>query len=201
MAMLDLTLGVDVGVIHSEDIFALVAPGSSPWRSWYLIDWGGNVPPGLSVNGDSGYVHGTPTEAGTGYTILVADPMGIERTLTVAVIDPNAPDPEPPVETTDLGQKVADLMGFGSDPDFLALATEQSAIIKALVKSYTRGGGFVAGEPLEDVAAVIVTASARLAANPEQIAYQVGAVAFRGGFEGWSLAELAVLNRYRKRFA
>ena len=56
---------------------------------------------------------------------------------------------------------------------------------------------------LADVAAVLVTATARMMTNPGQIARDSTAGPFsesiRGGFVGWSLAETFVLNRYRKR--
>jgi len=72
------------------------------------------------------------------------------------------------------GQQVADFLGQGGDPSTVALAGEHVGI---------------------------VTATARLLANPEQLAHDVGAVSFRGGFTGWSLAETFVLNRYRRRAA
>ncbi|MDQ3325497.1 MAG: hypothetical protein M3529_07195 [Actinomycetota bacterium] len=101
------------------------------------------------------------------------------------------------------GQQVADFLGQGGDPSTVALATEHVGIVTAMVRGYTRGNGFdpVAGDPADDLAAVIVTATARLLANPEQLAHDVGAVSFRGGFTGWSLAETFVLNRYRRRAA
>nr|WP_232065403.1 hypothetical protein [Mycobacterium shinjukuense] len=76
-------------------------------------------------------------------------------------------------------------------------------IVTVLAKSYTRGRGFTGSEPNEDIAAVIVTASARLAANGEQlqrkkiddVEYEY---ALRSSFS-WSLAEQLVLNRYRVR--
>ncbi|MGA4691902.1 hypothetical protein MX572_05960 [Rhodococcus pyridinivorans] len=77
--------------------------------------------------------------------------------------------------------------------------------VRALAYGYTRGSGFdVEGAPMHpDLEAVIATAAARLAANPEQVTKTVTVGPFnesRGaGFQGWSLAELAVLNRYRKR--
>lgn len=77
--------------------------------------------------------------------------------------------------------------------------------VSALVKAYTRGRGFDGSEPNADLSAVIVTAAARLAANPSQIPNELpagpgGATrALRGAFTGWSLAELAALNRYRVR--
>ena len=62
-----------------------------------------------------------------------------------------------------------------------------------------RGRGFDDDEPNDELAAVITTASARLVANPEQIPTTIGSVEIRGAFNGFSLAETFVLNRYRKR--
>lgn len=100
-------------------------------------------------------------------------------------------------------QQVADFLGRGTDTTVVAAAGETLPIITAMARAYTRDQGFdpATGEPAEDVAAVLVTATARLMANPEQIATDVGDVSIRGGFTGWSLAELFVLNRYRKRAA
>ncbi|HWL96049.1 MAG TPA: hypothetical protein VNP20_01835 [Nocardioidaceae bacterium] len=97
------------------------------------------------------------------------------------------------------GQDVADFLGQGDDTTLVALAGEHVGIVAAMARAYTRDNGFTADEPAEDVAAVIVTATARLVANPEQLARDVGSVSLRGGFTGWSLAETFVLNRYRKR--
>jgi hypothetical protein len=74
-------------------------------------------------------------------------------------------------------------------------------IVTVMAKAYTRGRGFVAGEPNDEIAAVITAASARLAGNGEQLARKkVDDVEYeytlRGSF-GWTLAELFVLNRYR----
>lgn len=77
------------------------------------------------------------------------------------------------------------------------------AVVKAMAATYTRGQGFTNGDPAEDLAAVILTASARLLVNPSQVPHRdrMGAVEsdWRGGFIGWTLVELAVLNRYRER--
>lgn len=101
------------------------------------------------------------------------------------------------------GQDVADFLASGDRPEMVALAGQHVQIVTAMARSYTRGAGFtVLGEPFEDVAAVITTATARLVDNPEQkIEKSVGPVSSRGGFHGWSLAETFVLNRYRKRAA
>ncbi len=76
-------------------------------------------------------------------------------------------------------------------------------IVTTMAKAYTRGRGFTGAEPNEDIAAVISTASARLAANGtglmskkvDDVEYQYS---LASSF-GWTLAELFVLNRYRVR--
>jgi len=70
-----------------------------------------------------------------------------------------------------------------------------------MVSAYCRGAERVAGttDYRPGAEAVILAAAARLFANPEQIPHDVGAVSFRGGFNGFNLAEQAVLNRYRVR--
>ena len=80
------------------------------------------------------------------------------------------------------------------------------SVITALARSYTRGRGFnFYDKPNEDVAAVILSAAARLYRDPSQIVSQetMGpfSVSYRAGFDGWSVAELGTLNRYRVRAA
>lgn len=98
------------------------------------------------------------------------------------------------------GQDVADFLGQGDDAAFVDLAAQHANIVTAMVRAYTRGRGFdPAGQPFDDVAAVITTATARLLANPEQIETTVGGVRTGQGFQGFMLAETFVLNRYRRR--
>lgn len=81
----------------------------------------------------------------------------------------------------------------------VATATE---IMTMMARSYTRGRGFADGKPNAEIAAVIATAAARLAANGtgllakrvDDVEYQFS----RTGF-GWTLTEQIVLNRYRVR--
>ena len=74
-------------------------------------------------------------------------------------------------------------------------------IVTVLAKAYTRGRGFVGSKPSQDIAAVIVTASTRLAANGTQLRRKrIDDVEVDYGLQSsfcWSLAEQTVLNRYR----
>ncbi len=96
---------------------------------------------------------------------------------------------------------VYDFLGTEEPPTAQVVAHLDT--ITAMARTYVRGVGFdpVTGEPAADLAAVITTATARLIVNPEQLGYDVGGVGYRSGFVGWSLAELAVLNAYRRRAA
>lgn len=97
---------------------------------------------------------------------------------------------------------VAEFLGRGSDPKVLALAEAHLPLVYAFVRAYTRGGGFSDDVgPGDDVRAVIITACARLVTNPEQVsAYTIGDVSERPAvLNGFTLPELAVLHRYRRR--
>ena len=97
------------------------------------------------------------------------------------------------------GQTVAAFLGQGDDTTLVALAGQHATIVTAMARAYTRGNGFDGADPNDEITAVITTATARLVANPEQINTTTGSVAVNGGFTGWTLAELFVLNRYRKK--
>lgn len=70
-------------------------------------------------------------------------------------------------------------------------------------RAYTRGRGFTDGVPADDISAVIVTATARLLANPEgHFSESVGSFSIQyGRFQGFNLIEQAVLNNYRRTAA
>ncbi|CAN5134024.1 hypothetical protein BH11ACT7_BH11ACT7_20540 [soil metagenome] len=76
-------------------------------------------------------------------------------------------------------------------------------VITSMAKAYTRGRGFISDEPNDEIAAVITTASARLISNIKQTSHSQGmgdlTVDIRTYFQGWTLAEQTVLNRYRVR--
>lgn len=96
----------------------------------------------------------------------------------------------------------ADVAAFLGQPDDAPTVEQAGKVvpaITAMVRAYTRGGGFVAGVPNAEVDAVILTASARLAANPDQLGHTIGGTGYAVGFQGFNLAELATLNRYRRR--
>jgi hypothetical protein len=62
---------------------------------------------------------------------------------------------------------VAGFLGRGENPSILSLAGEHLPIVTTFVRAYTRGNGFdETGDPSDDLAAVIVTATARLLDNP-----------------------------------
>ncbi len=102
-------------------------------------------------------------------------------------------------------QDVADFLGR----DRTALNAAQTMVhvdtVTAMVRGYTRGRGFdpVTGEPAADLSLVIIASTARLMTNPEHtISEQILDYAIRRGvFAGWTLPELAVLHRYRRRAA
>lgn len=101
------------------------------------------------------------------------------------------PEDIQPSVTAFLGQSALDTR-------FQAQATEVIATIAHMVHEYTRGRGFVEGVPSDGIKRVIVSASARLLANPEQIQFQTGIVVLRGAFDGWTSLEKTILNSYRK---
>lgn len=96
---------------------------------------------------------------------------------------------------------VVAFLGRTGDATALALASEHLPIVTEMVKAYTRDRGFINGAPGDDLAAVIVSSTSRLVANPEHTIEQTtGPFSIRQGiFAGWTLPELAILHRYRKR--
>jgi hypothetical protein len=97
----------------------------------------------------------------------------------------------------------ADLAAFIGTEVTTDQATAIISVISALASAHTRGEGFTAGEPNSDVRAVILSASARLLRDPSGIVSyeEMGPfrVQYRAGFDGWTVAELGALNRYRAR--
>lgn len=77
------------------------------------------------------------------------------------------------------------------------------SLVTQLAAAYTRDRGFTSGAPNSDIAAVIVSAAARLVKNPSQLArsatYGPSSVAFTTAWTGWTVVEQIVLDRYRIR--
>lgn len=97
------------------------------------------------------------------------------------------------------------LIGFmGATPVSNDVATTAITTAEALIAGYCRGFHVdKLGNPRDGIEAVVMTVAARIAANPGQVSTNDSAGQFRRsrgtGFSGFTLAELAVLNRYRKR--
>lgn len=100
----------------------------------------------------------------------------------------------PAVEPDDLRQFI------GADINY-DRAEQVITMVTALAASYTRDEGFTNGVPQPDLHTVILTAAARLLRDRGVASESMGPfnIQYRGGFDGWSVAELTVLNRYRKR--
>ena len=98
-------------------------------------------------------------------------------------------------------QQVAAFLGRAGDPTVVAQAEAHLPIVRTFVAAYVRDVGFVAGVENDALAAVIVSASARLVLNPSQASrYAAGDYSESPGLlNGWTLPELAVLHRYRRR--
>lgn len=93
---------------------------------------------------------------------------------------------------------------MGDTPIEASTAATSIDAATALVDGYTRSNHLDHdGTPRPGVAHVVLTVAARIAANPGQVSYRVSAGAFSKqvgkGFSGFTLAELSILNRYRKR--
>jgi hypothetical protein len=95
------------------------------------------------------------------------------------------------------GQDVAAFLGAPGDTSLVALADVHVGVITEFARVYTRGNGFSVEGVAPEVASVVLAATGRLVANPEQIDITVGTMRRSGSFKGWSLAEQRVLNEYR----
>lgn len=121
--------------------------------------------------------------------------------------DPGAawPDPEPAPEAVIAagGDRLAASLRWTSEAD-LAAARDAYETVLLVAWGYTRGRGFTeALEPTYPIGRVVAMAAARLAVNPEQLdRWQVsGDSETLNAFQGFTLAERHVLDRYRRRFA
>lgn len=106
---------------------------------------------------------------------------------------------EPFVQLT--ADDVVRFLDQGTDPTARALAEAHLPVVRAYVKAYTRGHGFNGDMAVESINAVIMTATARLMANPMQHKREElnGYAVTPTPFAGFTIAESLVLNAYRKR--
>lgn len=133
-------------------------------------------------------------DAGTSYGAYTAD-------VVVVGSEPD-PDPDPEPEHHPLAARLAAYLRLPGDPGMLQLADTHLPIVEAFVHGYTRGRGFGEdGRPEAPLEAVVISATARLSANPEQVtAYTAGDYSEKSAvLAGWTLPEQAVLHRYRRR--
>lgn len=98
---------------------------------------------------------------------------------------------------------VAAYLGRDVDDKFFELTEAHLPVVTQMVRAYTRDRGFDAttGDPGVDVAAVILSVCARTVSNPMMVRSEsVDDFSIdRTVVLGWTLAELAILNRHRKR--
>lgn len=163
-----------------------------------------------------------PTESGVTVSVIpepldgyVFEPEAQlqEHTWTLAPEPDPDPDPDPdpgpvenwawPEEPTPGGRLVARWLKWDT-ADELLQASFHYEVARAFVWGYTRGRGFDDQmEPAAPLQRVIVSGAARLAYNPENVSrWQVSSESeVLTVFNGFNLAEQAILNRYRKRWA
>lgn len=218
-----MALNLDVGTSYTyteQQLWAaLGSPGVWSSLSWEITPASSNLPPGMTATGMQ--VTGTPTTAGA-YNIRMTetttDKWGdpgprVPHDLAVTVIDPNAPEPDPeappvvepePEPNDELAESIVRFLGLPDSAQALALAKEHARVVTSFVHGYTRGRGFDAHDrPSVALADVIVSAAARYVVNPQQLTRQgLGnqSVGY-ASLEGFTLAEKAVLHRYRRRTA
>lgn len=101
----------------------------------------------------------------------------------------------------------ADLLAFVGEEDegVTAMADTHVLHVTRIARRYTRGVGFhdVLDICTDDLAAVIVSAASRSMNNPTNATrVELGGYSeVLPQFQGWTLAELDVLNYYRRRTA
>jgi len=169
------------------------------------------VVPGAPATGQSFQRIGTGlVPADFTWTVATSSPNAVNAGQTFVWPEPEPepdPDPEePPVDPAPtlpvavaLVDRVVAFLGQNGNDGFAASAVEHVSVITEMAYAYTRGKGFINGEPAGAVASAIVSASARLLANPEQLEYQTGSIAIRSAFDGWSPLEKTLLGTLRGR--
>lgn len=105
------------------------------------------------------------------------------------------------------GIDVAQFLGRPDDQRLIDMASMHVVQVSAMARSYTRGAGFdmkvdgetVSARPNDEIAAVIIMATARLVVNPAQVtSEEADGYRTSGSFQGFTLTERLVLDRYRR---
>lgn len=201
---LDLMLGTDVvlGTVTAEST-STTGPAA-------LLKVKGTIPSDYAYSGKNGLslrLSAYPPATSTAPALFIGAPSILLSTADPKPVEPEVPadpgTPETPTLGAPVGELVAAFVGRAGDTLTIAQATVHALIVAEYVKGYTRGRGFVAGVPVPGLLAVIVSATSRLTANPEQVSYyQANDYSERPAvLAGWTLPELAVLNGFRRRTA
>lgn len=152
--------------------------------------------------------------AAPGETITVtatpADGYTLEGVTSWAHTFPGAPlpEPEPGAYANTVAGRVATALSVDTtDDEAMDTVLEGTNTVIMFAYAYCRGNGFTmtrAGDIVTDkpdITAAIVAGATRYVANPTGLEYRAGTETVSGAFSGWTLAEQAVLNNYRKRWA
>lgn len=160
------------------------------------------VPAGMTHTG-AGVLVGRPTTEGE-LVVELRDDTALVGTVDVLILPAGSQATDDPWAVWDdlaasLAPRVAAMVGLQGDEDTIDTAKAQLPIVSEYVRGYTRGRGFDGSAPAGPLMAVIVSATARLATNPEQVTvYTTGDYSERPArLAGWTLAEIGVLHRYR----
>ena len=114
------------------------------------------------------------------------------------------PDADPSEEVPEiigtLAPAVAAFVGRPGDTTTEAQAGAALLVVLDFVRAYTRGNGFTGYRPEYALRSVLISATARLVTNPEQVRqYQIADYSESPAvLNGYTLAELGLLRRYRR---
>lgn len=155
-------------------------------------------------------VNGTPTDAGT-YPAASSSTVTVTATAEEGYVivgesswTHTYPDADPSEEVPEiidtLAPAVAAFVGRPGDTTTEGQAGAALLVVLDFVRAYTRGNGFTGYRPEYPLRSVLISATARLVTNPEQVRqYQIADYSESPAvLNGYTLAELGLLRRYRR---